>query len=96
MTLKKEVYLKPRKVSAAAIAAHKDMIKETEIHLASVPEKLKKGFAYKELRFERPIAILIRFETSEHERAIKIMNKEQKTFTALVNEALKNLLDSRK
>ncbi len=56
-------------------------------------KKLKTGFAFKELRYENPVGVLIRFEVTDHQKSISIMNKKQITFTNMVNQGLRYMIE---
>ena len=56
--------------------------------------RMKRGVHYKKLKYVDPLEILIRFERKTRQRAQKLMNREEKSFTDIVNAALIALLDA--
>ena len=58
--------------------------------------KLKKTNIYVGYQYQNPVKVLICFEMADHERAVKMMNKDSITFTRLVNDALKKHLETNK
>lgn len=56
--------------------------------------RMKRGVHYQKLKYIDPLEILIRFERTTRQRAQKLMNREEKSFTDIVNAALIALLDA--
>lgn len=53
---------------------------------------VKQPHLLKKNKYYQPIAVLIQFELSKREKAFKIVNREEKSYTTVVNDALDLLL----
>ncbi len=65
-------------------------------HSFRTPPKLNKDKVFIGVVYKNPVKILITFEIDDHTRAIKLMNKTSRTFTKIVNDALKAELTKHK